>query len=704
MDGNTYPQLQIFDLPDQEPTDVVWAYCVEHGLEAIHRQVLMRACSKMTCTRAEPVIRSLSVYSENKTYVGVLKILQGQEAADAIWNFCKEHNTTKRLRDNLIYQLCNQMQCTRLFPKIFSVPISHPQVGNVGNLEIYEGTEPVDAIEEFSNKIHLPAEFRASIVTSVCEKIGKDHYIKNCTRYAPLWLNQSLRVEDLVLPRLELFGNREPADSIDMWAEHHNLNKTIRNLVINSLCERDTIRCSRRIPRVFSISVSEVSDKVLEILEGQEAADAVLQFLRKAGVPLHRRMQIFDIACKRPRVLCTRTVGFYYKANIAGINETFVMWEDDLEPTDALYKFGKRHNLSWMVRDRIFRSIVRETKSTRQEVMVASFEVNNETTRYCHRIPKEIPFRDYEVFVGSTLATALLAPLGGMQLALGYIPIHPVISTLYTLGTIAVTAIVQNTLSKALLTPYPGVEADTYFKQYHVGTVDVREGQAPYDAVYEFGKGRTGAKLETLRTKKFDDIFEGLCEFGDLDCSRRYAREEMFQAEVTQHGFKRILHYMKPENEADCLDIEVDGVKGTTCMRDQASEFCEKLDPPPPSCVSQIITLIQSHMVTYEKRRWNGRRLYRTLDSLMDASNATLYKRWRKLRRPYLKPCYPGPTPLGFSDFNNGRVFTLDKAWDSFKDPDERAFYDQPCRIVFGCMCSKTKKSGDMIIETMQPE
>ena len=222
--------------------------------------------------------------------------------------------------------------------------------------------------------------------------------------------------------------------------------------------------------------------------------------------------------------------------------------------------------------------------------------------------------------------------------------------------------------------------------------------------MYELGKSRTGAKFEVLRTPKFDAIFNGLCEYGDLDCSRTFAREEMFAAKITQHGIERQLHYMKPLDESKCESIEVDGVEGTTCMRDQAADFCKTLDPPPPSCVSHIIGLIQSHMITYEKRRWNGRRLYRTLDSLMDAPNATLFKRWHKLRRPYLKPCYPGPTPLGFSDFDNGRLHTLDKAWDSFKDPDERAFYDQPCRIVFGCMCSKTKKSGDMIIETMQLE
>ena len=93
---------------------------------------------------------------------------------------------------------------------------------------------------------------------------------------------------------------------------------------------------------------------------------------------------------------------------------------------------------------------------------------------------------------------------------------------------------------------------------------------------------------------------------------------------------------MKPLDESKCESIEIDGVEGTTCMRDQAADFCETLDPPPPKCVSQIIGLIQS-METYEKRRWNGRRLYRTLDSLMDAPNATLFKRWHKLRRPVFK-------------------------------------------------------------------
>lgn len=68
------------------------------------------------------------------------------------FNFAKKKNATKKLRDNIIFQLCNQMSCTRGVPIIFRIPISHPQVGNLGMLTILEGTEPVDVIEEWSNK------------------------------------------------------------------------------------------------------------------------------------------------------------------------------------------------------------------------------------------------------------------------------------------------------------------------------------------------------------------------------------------------------------------------------------------------------------------------------------------------------------------------------------------------------------------------
>jgi hypothetical protein len=702
--GKKYPDLIIFDAPDQEPTDVVYNYCKKHQIPGLHMQLLTHACQAARCSRAEPIIFRSIILGEKNEELGTLKIKQGEEPADAIFEFCKEQNCTEHFRRNLLTQICptEGIECSRAEAMILSVPVVHPDYGNFGTLYVPENREPADVVEEFSNKIFLPRDFRGSIITHVCNLFGKHYWFKNCTRRLPLLLNQSLKVDNRTLPRLEIFGAGEPADTIDRWAEEYGIEKHIRDTVIHNLCSRDNFQCKRTIPCIFRITVSEFSESPLEVMENEEAIDAVTKYMRINGAPQHKRRQLFDIACKAPRVICTRRKGVYYKNTVQGIDEPLVIWDDNLETVDAIYKWGKRNNLTWMERDRIYRAVVPVTKSGRGEVMIASFPVNNDTVPYCHRLLQNAPFREYELFSGSLVALMLSVPLLTVN---AFVGVNPILSSLYLGLSAALSYFVAEPLSVATRVPSPQLEATNYFNLYHVAEVMVREGQQPYDAVYEFGKSREGAKFETLRTPKFDHIFEGLCEDEGVKCNRRFAQEEMFKAEVSQHGHKRFLHYMKPLNESKCKPIEENGVLGTTCTRRQSRRFCKMLDPPPSSCVSQIMGLINQHMVTYNKRKWNGRRLYRTLDSLMDASNATMWKRYLKARKEFVKPCFPGPTPLGFSTMERDRLHTLGSAWGSVgKDPDERAFYDQPCRIVFGAMCAKTKKSGDMIIETMQPE
>ena len=705
VQGRTLPDITIYDLPDQEPTDVLYNYCIEHNVLGIHNQLLQHACRATTCRRAEPVILATNVVDEVGKILGKLKIKQGEEPADALFEFAKSVNASEELRRSILYQLCQRedLKCNRAEAIIYQVPVTHPDYGNFGILSVFEGKEPADVIEEFSNKIFLPRDFRGSIISHVCDYFGGHHYYKNCSRWVPLLFNQSIHFDNETLPRLEILGAGEPVDYIDRWANDHSISKNTRDTIIHSLCARDEIQCGRTVPAVFSITISEFSAKQLEILENEEAIDAITKFIRKSGAPMYKRQQIYDIACKNPRVTCTRKRGVYYRTKVEGVDEPFVIWDDNIETTDALYHWGKRNNVSWLMRDRIFRQIAPITKTSRPgvEAAIATFSVNNESRYYCKRIVSNAPFREYELFVGSIVASIFAAPLVAMK---GWAHAHPVISSMYLGLSAMLSSGVSEFFADATRRPHSQLEASQYFLNYHVYDVSVREGQAPYDAVYEFGASREGAKLEVLRTPKFEHIFNGLCESGELDCRQNFAREEMFKAEVTQHGYKRILHYMRPLNESACEPIEVNGVKGTTCMREQAVAFCNTLDPPPSSCDSQIMGLINEHMVTYKKRKWNGRKLYRTLDSLMDAPNSTLWKRYRSSKKDYMKPCFRGPTPLGFSKLENERVHTLENAWGTFKDPDERAFYDQPCRIVFGAMCAKTKKSGDMIIETMQPE
>ena len=102
-----------------------------------------------------------------------------------------------------------------------------------------------------------------------------------------------------------------------------------------------------------------------------------------------------------------------------------------------------------------------------------------------------------------------------------------------------------------------------------------------------------------------------------------------------------------------------------------------------------------------------------------------------KLTRDMAVPCFKGPTDFGKSKEMWKRIGRVQSAVAMTQDPDEREFYDQPCRVVFGCMCARkfsfttivsvfgekysnvqilpypflshkgTKKSGDMMIEMM---
>ena len=89
VEGRTLPDVVIYDLPDQEPTDVLYNYCIEHNVLGIHNQLLQHACRATICTRAEPVIFATNIVDEGDKLLGRLKIKQGEEPADALFQFGK---------------------------------------------------------------------------------------------------------------------------------------------------------------------------------------------------------------------------------------------------------------------------------------------------------------------------------------------------------------------------------------------------------------------------------------------------------------------------------------------------------------------------------------------------------------------------------------------------------------------------------------
>ena len=183
---------------------------------------------------------------------------------------------------------------------------------------------------------------------------------------------------------------------------------------------------------------------------------------------------------------------------------------------------------------------------------------------------------------------------------------------------------------------------------------------------------------------------------------RTVPREEMLQdISVNQLGYKLLISYLRPLDQSTCTNVTIGSIPTTTCVLEATRNFCNLLDPPPPECDEMIATQIIKGLKHYEDvLRWDGKQQYRALEVTRDVSNGTIRKRVIQLTREYALPCVKGPHRFD-TEHSWKKVNKVQKIISMTDDPEERDFYDQPCRVIFGAMCARTKPSGDMLIEQM---
>ena len=265
----------------------------------------------------------------------------------------------------------------------------------------------------------------------------------------------------------------------------------------------------------------------------------------------------------------------------------------------------------------------------------------------------------------------------------------------------------------------PHKESALYFDQNggnYMGDIVVLEGDTPIDALYEFASifgtyGETYLNTPILRTQRYWDLFHQLCgENPHLDCSQTIPREEMLEGiSVNQHGYKLSVSYKRPVRQSDCLNVSLTNeetggygaIDTTSCVIESADNFCELLDPSPPDCRGMIVEQVIKGLKTYEEvLRWNGKQQYRAVELTRDVSNQTIRETVNRLTYEFAVPCFKGPHAFGQGNAAK-KIGKLSQTLHMTDDPAERDFYDQPCRVIFGAMCARTKPSGDMLIETM---
>ena len=265
----------------------------------------------------------------------------------------------------------------------------------------------------------------------------------------------------------------------------------------------------------------------------------------------------------------------------------------------------------------------------------------------------------------------------------------------------------------------PYTEAANYYDPdsgNFMGDIMVLENVAPIDALYEFASkfgtyGTMHLNTPILRRPRYWNLFQQLCEENPhLDCSRRTPREEMMdKISVNQNGYKLDVSYKRPIHPSDCKNVTLSnqetGGRGvfqtTSCVVESADNFCKLLSPSPPDCIGMIAEQIMQGLQTYQDTlRWDGKQQYRAVELTRDVSNYTIRTTVERLTYENAVPCRKGPHDFGMKGAWH-RVGRFHKTLSMTDDPEERDFYDQPCRVIFGAMCARTKPSGDMLIEQM---
>lgn len=365
--GTSVGDLELFE--HEELADAVYHFAKAHNISMDLRVSLFETLcprSDILCTRGQALLKTLPVHGgADSALLGVLRVYEGQEAADVVHAFAQEHHLSDADALTLVETLCGtspssraavlehsserrarleiQLTCTRYAPVVFTAPIAAPNGTRLGILEVLRNEEPADAIARFGNKHGLGKDEKHTVWQAVCKASGLPCTRSRGVMYEHVYTlphidsnssNSSDSSSDsAVRERLVFMDGEEPTDVIYEYSLMRNLTLRQRKLLLHDVCNEPRRRpnCTRAEPMLLQIPVWETQEKKfgdLEVLEGQEPIDMVYAFLEKHDLfqtaPINTTL--LEVVCNSTRVTCARMrprrILFTLHATYAGIAHT----------------------------------------------------------------------------------------------------------------------------------------------------------------------------------------------------------------------------------------------------------------------------------------------------------------------------------------------------------------------------------------------
>lgn len=353
----------LFTLYDdgQEPVDAIYNFAKEHSIETHFRgladALLPELCDLVPCTRKRPRIWFNQITSDDGRKLGVLEILEGDEAVDTIDSFVQrmevEAGERNAFRRNLLSVICQSITCSREIPVVFRKTIKGEDGQSNGAIEIFENEEVIDGVVRFIRKSKLSLDEIALKNYMLQQACGIDRV--KCTRNVAILHNQRINSMDgSPIGTLIIYENEEPVDQVYRWSQENNVPFANMEGIMDAACESDLVICNRREPVYFAIPISGPEGGnvgTLELKVGHEPVDDMYAFFAANG--LFKKgwdfLGVVKQICAMSNVDCRRQKAvkyFDHNFTMAGENMgQLVIWEDE-EVVDTLYNLRQSYNLT----------------------------------------------------------------------------------------------------------------------------------------------------------------------------------------------------------------------------------------------------------------------------------------------------------------------------------------------------------------------
>ena len=98
----------------EEPCDAAYVFSLEHNINDEQRHQLTKdACAKIKCYRSKPLLDDVYIRTQNGDDFRLLEIYEGDEPADVVYTFARQHGLDEDFRAQVLSEACQYTPCTR---------------------------------------------------------------------------------------------------------------------------------------------------------------------------------------------------------------------------------------------------------------------------------------------------------------------------------------------------------------------------------------------------------------------------------------------------------------------------------------------------------------------------------------------------------------------------------------------------------------